>query len=144
MYWERNGDIILTPQISFLVKGTNFDVTLTLCIEAGESVKGAGLVCIESDFAGIITAKLSGESVYIAVGDTLDTAFYIGDMAELTEIDIDFRVNVGTGEADGLYVIPIQVVYGLAAAIENPYFSRELTSYFNGELTSYFRVLGTI
>ena len=143
MLWKKGGYAIITPQIPFLVKGNNFDAQLTLCTETGESIKGAALVCSEADIEGIITAKLTGASEYSPIGDTLDTAFYIGDMVELSEIDIDFRVNVSMEKADGLYVIQIQTVYGLAPSVENPYFSPDLTNYFNGELTSYFRVLGT-
>ena len=142
MRWQKNEIVISTPQIPFLVKGNYFDITLSLCTDEGEDINGAGLLCRDAINEGIVSAKFADGVEYLSIGSTAETAFPLGNISANSEIDIDFRVSVSRGSSDGLYVIPVSVIYGIPSAVESPYFSADLDSYFNVNLSSYFQ--GTV
>lgn len=112
MYWKYDGNRIVTPTIPFYAIGDDEDFTLTLYTEAGEELVGGYLCVADTDYVGILWAKAAEDSTYQSVGGLFNPSCILPGMAESSSQDIDFRLNLPDGSAQGPHAVPLVILYG--------------------------------
>jgi hypothetical protein len=111
MYWKQGSKIIASASLPFYVITENFDQTFTLVTEEDEALDFVHLSVANSSEVGLISAKRASEGTYLEIKGLSDPTCYLGYFAADSETDIDFRVSMPSGSAQGKHVIPILVIH---------------------------------
>lgn len=125
MYWLRDNVREDVPTVSLHVIGRVTDITMTLVVEAGETVQGAFLSTVMSAHASLLKAKYADlKDPWMVIGAGMDPACYLGTLAPGNH-EIIFRLNFPATHRDGISIVPVQIVYGLGAPKPGPTFQAE-------------------
>lgn len=116
MYWTNGTNRIAVPTIPFYTLGNNEDFTLTFVTESGESLSDVYLFVYPStNLEGLVQAKLSTQSSYSSIMGPLDASCYLGDIAESTETDIDFRISIAESAGDAYRIFHLFIGHGIGS-----------------------------
>jgi len=82
--------------------GTNQDFNMVLVTESGDTLTGVYLCVADQEHVDFLSAKLSAGSTYLSLKGPFNPNCYLGDISASTNTTINFRLNVPSGEAEGL------------------------------------------
>lgn len=80
--------------------GTEKEFTITLKTEEDEALSGAYLFLSRASLVGKVFAKLSADETYVEVPGASDNSWYLGSVSPNSEVEIDVKVDFGSGDVN--------------------------------------------